>query len=103
MSNELGIHARLPVHFFLEGKDNQHLGHESANLLDPSFAPRPHLWTDVVNNRNAGILYALRKPEIKVGKIDKNGRSGRFRFDSFRQTAKYAVQDAQRTDHLEGP
>jgi hypothetical protein len=61
------------------------------------------LRTDVVNDWYAGILYAFRKPQIEVRKIDENRRTGRLRLHSFRQPAKHAVENAERTDHLKRP
>src|SRR5262245_8983725 len=80
MPDELGIDARLTIHVFFKWKDDKHLVHQLADLLDATRAPRPHLWTDVINDRRTGLPDSLGEPQIEIRKIDEYcGRRRIFR------------------------
>jgi hypothetical protein len=58
----------------LEAEKDQHLVHDLADHLQPPATPGPHLRADVVDNLHASLLQLARKPQIELGKVDKNSR-----------------------------
>src|SRR5437867_780702 len=56
VTDELHFDAGLPVKFFFEGKDDQHLVDELFDLLDAAGTPCPNLGADVVKDRRARLL-----------------------------------------------
>src|SRR4029453_12011931 len=102
MANELHVDARFPIHFLLERKDHEHLAYKPAKLFQPAFSPRPHLWADVINNRDSGVPYPLAEPQIEIGEVDENGGRRRIRFHSLCEPAEDPIKAGERTHHLKG-
>src|SRR5262245_44952136 len=100
MSNELHVDPGFPIHFLLERKNHEHLVYKPAKLFQPAFSPRPHLWADVINNRNSGVPYPLAEPQIEIGEVDENGSRRRICFNSFCEPAEEPIKARERTHHL---
>ena len=55
MADERRIDAVTAKKVFLERQNNRGLRHNTRQLGDSSFSPRPHLGSDIVKNRHARI------------------------------------------------
>src|SRR5215470_439907 len=103
MANELYVDPCFPIHFLLEREDHEHLVYKPAKLFHPAFSPRPHLWADVINDRDSGVPYPLAEPQIEIGEVDENRSRRRIRFHSLCEPPEDTIKARERTHYLKRP
>ena len=102
MTDKLHFDAGLPVKFFFEGKDDQHLVDELSDLLDAARTPCPNLRADVVNDRRARLLQSFCEPKVEIGKVNEDGGGRGIRFDAFGNAAENAIKRSKMADDFKG-
>src|SRR5438093_712257 len=101
MPDELHRHTGLSIDRFLEGKDHQHLVDETANLIQPAFAPGPHLRAHVVDDGRPGVFDAPGEAQVEIGKVDEHSGGGRLSFDPVGEAPEHTVKLAEIADDFE--
>src|SRR5438094_5903170 len=101
MSDELNVDVGIPVYFFLEWKDHQHLIDKLFDLFYASLAPCPHLRADIIKNGRARLFNAFREAQVEIRKIDENCSRRSFAFDTLCQMAEDPIKRAQVSNDLE--
>src|SRR5439155_3823435 len=103
MPDKFHIHFRASIDFFFEWKDDEHLIDKLFNLFDTALSPCPYLRADVVEDRSACLLNALRQPQIEIGKIDEDCCGRRLALNVFGQMVEHPIESPEMTNNLERP
>ncbi len=77
MSDELRIHAPLPIVFLLKRENDEHLVHIIANYADPSAPPRPQLRTYVIDHADTRLFHFLGQTKVELREIQEHRHSRR--------------------------
>src|SRR5437868_5766710 len=70
MSDKLSIHAAVAIKLFFKGENYQCLIDILAKQAYPSLAPRPKLWADVIDHRNAAFVHLPGDSPIERWRVD---------------------------------
>src|SRR6266576_1781232 len=76
MAYEGGIHAAVAIELFFKRKDNQRFVDVVAKQADASLAPRPELWSDIINRRDAALFHLTGNAPVEGGRVDHDGEVG---------------------------
>lgn len=68
--------AVLTEKCLFEGEDAEQAVDDTAHGFDPGFAPRPHLWSDQVDHRNAVALEFGSDTEVEIRGIGQDREAG---------------------------
>src|ERR1051326_523105 len=101
MPDKFRVNAGFPVNLLLERKDHQHLVHDLAYLIEPSFPPGPDLRADVVNDGYARSLQTFGETQVEIRKVDEQRSVRRGRFYTAGDTPKNAIHRAEVDDGFE--
>src|SRR5579863_6064088 len=74
MADEGSIHAAVAVKLFFKWKDDESFVDVIAQQADASLAPRPELWRNVVDNRDAELLHLAGDAPVESWRIDDDGK-----------------------------
>ena len=65
-----------PVEILFEWEDDGHVIDAFGNPFDPTRAPRPNLWADIIQHRYAEAFGSLSQFEVEFRIIDQDQKSG---------------------------
>src|SRR5437879_12415111 len=100
MADKLRVYAAVAVELFFEWKDDQRLCDIFAQESNPTLAPRPKLWANVIDDWNAPFVHLPGDPPVESGRVD-DDRQIRAAAVSFSdQAMKEAVDLANMAESL---
>ena len=76
MADEDRIHSAVAVKLFFKRKNDESLVDVIAQQADASLAPRPELWRNVVDNRDAALFHLAGDAPIEGWRIDDDSEIG---------------------------
>src|SRR5271170_6811968 len=76
MADESSVHAAIAVELLLEGKNYESFADVIADEADASLAPRPELWCNVIDRRDAAPFHLAGNAPVERRGIDDNGEVG---------------------------
>ena len=101
MPDKFRLDSALSVELLLEGEDDQHLAHVLAYQLDTRLPPRPQLWADVINHRDAALVQFAGQPKVEVGEVDQHSRVWSSALGFVDNFVKEPEDSRQVLDHLD--